>query len=85
MILLINVQEKSVKDAISAAYKKIFFDSSRYEGKSNRDSLIISNFINFVQTASIGECLSLETLIGQFVASGDFTKELETELWSRFT
>lgn len=85
MILLINVQEKSVKDAISAAYKKIFFESSRYEGKSNKDSLVITNFINFVQSASISECLSLETLIGQFVACGDFTKDLERELWARFT
>lgn len=85
MILLINVQEKSVKDTILSAYKRIFFDSSRYEGKSNRNSLVVSNFINFVQEASIGECLALESLIGQFVQSKDFTKEMERELWARFT
>lgn len=85
MILLINVQEKSVKDTISSAYKRIFFESSRYEGKSNRDSLVVANFLNFVQTASIGECLSLETLIGQFVQSEDFTREMERELWATFT
>lgn len=85
MILLINVQEKSVKDAIFAAYQRIFFESNRYHGKSNRESLVVANFINFVQTASIGESLSLESLIGLFVESGDFTKEMVNELWARFT
>lgn len=85
MILLINVQEKSVKDTILSAYKRIFFESSRYEGKSNRNSLVVSNFINFVQEASIGECLALESLIGQFVQSKDFTKDMEREIWARFT
>lgn len=85
MILLINVQEKSIKDTVSAAYRRIFFESTRYEGKSNRDSLIVSNFINFVQTATVGECLSLEILFAQFRQNGDLTKEIERELWARFT
>lgn len=85
MISLINVQEKSVQDTVSYAYKRIFFESSRYEGLSNKDSLVISNLLNFIQTASIGECLSLESLIGQFVHSSGFTKEMERELWARFT
>lgn len=85
MILLINVQEKSVKDTVLSAYKRIFFESSRYEGKSNRNALIVANFINFLQEATIGECLSLENLIGQFVQSKDFTTEMELELWATFT
>jgi len=85
MILLINVQEKSVTDTISSAYRKIFFESSRYDGKSNREALVVKNFINFVQTSSIGECLSLGTLIGQFIQAGDFTPDMERELWAIFT
>lgn len=85
MIMLIRSEEKSVKENILAAYKRIFFESSRYEGKSNRDSLIVSNFINFVQAANIGECISLEALIGHFHTSGDLTKSMERELWARFT
>lgn len=85
MILLINVQEKSVKDAVTAAYRRIFFESNRYDNKSNRESLIVTNFINFVQDASIGEALSLEILLSHFVANNDFSKELTDELWARFT
>lgn len=85
MISLINVQEKSVQDTVSSAYRRIFFESNRYEGKSNRDSLVVSNLINFIQTASIGESLSLESLIGQFVETGGFTKDMGRELWARFT
>lgn len=85
MILLISVQEKAVKDAISLAYQRIFFESSRYEGKSNRDSLVIGNFLNFILEASIGESISLEMLIGQFLDNQLFTKDMERELWARFT
>lgn len=85
MIMLINVQEKSVQDTISSAYKRIFFESSRYEGKTNRDALVVKNLLNFVETASIGECLSLEILLGQFLNNGDLTKDMEHELWAWFT
>lgn len=85
MILLINMQEKSIKEAVSSAYKRIFFESSRYHGKSNVESLVVTNLINFVQTASIGECLSLEVLLGQFIESRDITYEMENELFARFT
>lgn len=85
MITLINVQEKSVQDTVSSAYRKIFFDSGRYEGKSNRDSLVVTNLISFIQSASIGECISLESLIYQFVQTGVFTSDMERELWARFT
>lgn len=85
MILLINMQEKSIKEAVSSAYKRIFFESTRYQGKSNVESLVVTNLINFVQTASIGECLSLEVLLGQFIESRDITPEMESELFARFT
>lgn len=85
MILLINVQEKSIKDKILLAYKRIFFESGRYEGKPNRNALVVSNFINFIQEATIGESLALEKLINHFVQSNDFNKDMERELWARFT
>lgn len=85
MISLINVQEKSVQDTVASAYKRIFFESARYEGKSNRDSLVVTNFINFIRETTIGEFISLESLVGQFKKNGDITKEMEQELFARFT
>lgn len=85
MILLINVQEKSIQDTVLAAYRRIFFESTRYDGKSNRDALVVCNLLNFVQTASIGECLALEILMGHFLTGGDFTTSMKHELWAWFS
>jgi condensin complex subunit 1 len=79
MILLVSVTEKSIKDTILAAYRKIFFNPDL------KDARIVANLLNFIQSASIAECLSLEILIGQFVANGDFTKSMERELFATFT
>lgn len=87
MILLINSPEKSIKETVTNAYKKIFFESSRYEGhnQTEKNNLTVLNFINFLEHASIGEMVSLEVLMGNFLASNDFTKGMQQELWARFT
>lgn len=87
MILLVHSEEKSIKDAISAAYKRIFFQSIRYEGKSEKEqvSLVITNLINFVATSNIAEAISLSLLLRQFKQTNDICKAHENELWARFT
>jgi len=85
MMMLMYAPEKTIKDAVSAAYKKIFFESSHYDGKKNRDSLVVGNFINFVQNATLGELMAMKILLAQFHAAGDITKSMEHELWARFT
>lgn len=85
MILLVNGKEKGYKETITAAYKRIFFESTIYEGKPNKDSLIVENLINFTQESTIGEFISLEVLMGHFYLSGDFTLDMERELMATFT
>lgn len=85
MILLIHAQENSVRESILLAYKRIFFGSTESKGKESRDSQVVTKFIEFVKMASIGECLALETLMAQFIANKDFTKDMGKELWARFT
>ncbi|QQP31484.1 Uncharacterized protein FKW44_025096 [Caligus rogercresseyi] len=82
MLSLIWSQEAVVKDAVVKAYKRLFIDVGSSSGGSLQ---VVKNLIVLVRGATLGECASLEALVGLLVDSRDIQKDCYTILWQIFT
>ena len=84
MLALIWSQEKTIKDAVVAAYKRLYINVESNSVRS-ASAAIAQNLIALVIGATLGEETSLEKLISEFVASKDIGKGVFQVLFEYFT
>ena len=84
MLSLIWSREPTVKDAVMAAYRRLYVDSESANAKE-KASAIVRNFIALITGATVGELTSLEELVIRLVQSKDIEKECFNLLWQYFT
>ena len=84
MLALIWSQEKTIKDAVVAAYKRLYINVESNNQRS-ASAAIAQNLIALVVGATLGEETSLEKLISEFVASKEIGKGVFQVLFEYFT
>jgi len=84
MLNLVWSREATVREAVVAAYKKLYIDCGKKD-QGTRAQSIVSNFVALVNGATIGELASLEELIFMLVTSGDIDCDCFQVLWQQFT
>ena len=84
MLALIWSQEKTIKDAVVAAYKRLYINVESNSVRS-ASAAIAQNLIALVIGATLGEETSLEKLISEFVASKEIGKGVFQVLFEYFT
>jgi len=84
MLALIWSRESSIKDAVVAAYKRLYINVEA--GSSRAAAVAVSrNLIALISTATLGELNSMEVLVAELVNSKDIGKPVFTVLWEYFT
>ena len=84
MLALIWSQEKTIKDAVVAAYKRLYINVESNSARS-ASAAIAQNLIALVVGATLGEETSLEKLVSEFVASKEIGKGVFQVLFEYFT
>jgi len=84
MLALIWSQEKTIKDAVVAAYKRLYINVESNNIRS-ASAAVAQNLIALVIGATLGEETSLEKLISEFVASKEIGKGVFQVLFEYFT
>jgi len=84
MLSLIWSREPTIKDAVVAAYKRLYIDVENAKTR-NGHVLIARNFLALISGATLGELTSLEKLVGELVETKDLGKGVFTVLWEYFT
>jgi len=84
MLALIWSREPTIKDAVVAAYKRLYINVESNNVRS-ASAAIAQNLIALVVGATLGELTSMEKLVSEFVTSKDIGKGVFTVLWEHFT
>ena len=84
MLALIWSQEKTIKEAVVAAYKRLYINVESNSVRS-ASAAIAQNLIALVVGATLGEETSLEKLISEFVSSKEIGKGVFQVLFEYFT
>ena len=84
MLALIWSTEPSIRDAVVAAYKRLYVNMDAGNPRAGALS-VAKNLLALVKTSTVGEMTSIEKLVGELVASKDLGKPLFTVLWEYFT
>ncbi|XP_076451927.1 condensin complex subunit 1-like isoform X3 [Babylonia areolata] len=84
MLVLVWSKEQSVKDAVVAAYKRLYLESTA-GSQRNRALSVVKNLSMLIHGASCGDLTSLEALMGQLMQSGELSSQVIQVLWERFT
>ncbi|CAB4059480.1 YCS4 [Lepeophtheirus salmonis] len=71
-----------VKEAVVKAYRRLYIDVGTRSGGTSQ---IVKNIIALVRGSTLGECTSLEALVGMLVETKDIGKECFQILWQIFT
>lgn len=79
MLSLVLYAEKTIKDAVINAYKKLYLTNN------NNSLLAAKQLIKLVQDLTICERDALEELIGEFALSGELDNSIIQILWEIFT
>ncbi|CAB4059470.1 YCS4 [Lepeophtheirus salmonis] len=82
MLSLIWSNESVVKEAVVKAYRRLYIDVGTRSGGTSQ---IVKNIIALVRGSTLGECTSLEALVGMLVETKDIGKECFQILWQIFT
>ncbi|XP_070560344.1 condensin complex subunit 1-like [Ptychodera flava] len=84
MLTLIWSKEQGVKDAVVAAYKRLYLNPS---GNSQRAMAVavVKNLTALTIGATVGELKSLEELISELVSNQEINSHVIQVLWERFT
>jgi len=86
MLSLIWSGEATIREAVVAAYKRLYIESERERGSERAASAATArNLIALVSGATLGELTSMEKLVSELVASKDLSKGVVTILWEYFT
>lgn len=85
MIVLIWSNEKSIKEAIVSAYRRVYLNNDE-EGRNERAraAVVVKSLSELVQGATLGELISLEHLLKEFMESEDIGHNHILIMWERF-
>ncbi|XP_078617056.1 condensin complex subunit 1-like isoform X2 [Branchiostoma floridae x Branchiostoma japonicum] len=83
MLVLIWSGEKSVKEAVVEAYKRLYLSPTGGNARA-RNLAIVKNLTALTVGATVGELTSLEELICELVRTSLLTSGVVTLLWERF-
>ncbi|GFO08346.1 hypothetical protein PoB_003485100 [Plakobranchus ocellatus] len=84
MLVLVWSQEQAVKEAVAAAYRQLYLLPKDKNAKTVAAS-IVKNLSALLVGCTFGDLSSLETLVCEFVKSGDIGSQVIQALWERFT
>ncbi|RWS27166.1 condensin complex subunit 1-like isoform X1 [Leptotrombidium deliense] len=86
MLPLVFSQETAVKEAVMSAYKNIYLESSQLNQLNSRNKAIavVKSLTELVSGATVGEEISLEELLKQFMATGYIENIYVQVMWERF-
>ncbi|XP_071805504.1 condensin complex subunit 1-like [Asterias amurensis] len=84
MMVLVWSKEQGVKDAVVAAYKRLYLNPQGGTQRS-RSLTIVKSLMNLTFGARLGELTSLEELLGEFMKSDDVPAQAIQILWEHFT
>lgn len=78
MLSLVWSKDASVKEAMVKAYRKLYLEQPSVETDNERTRAIavVTGLSKLISAASLGDMLSLERLVGEFMKSGDLTKPI---------
>jgi len=82
MLALVSYAEKTIKDAVTDAYKRLYLAPNA--GTTNGPVLIAKQLIKLTQDLTICERDALEELIGEFAMSGELQNSVIKVLWEIF-
>lgn len=87
MIVLVFSRDKSVKDAVIAAYKKLYIEPVQTENMSsrNRAMSVVNSLIELVHGATVGEMISLEELLKELMTSNDIDDQHTRILFEKYS
>jgi condensin complex subunit 1 len=83
MLSLVLYAEKTIKDAVVNAYKRLYLTNVQTSG-GNSSVMIAKSLIKLVQDLSVCERDALEELIGEFSTSGELGNSVIKVLWEIF-
>jgi condensin complex subunit 1 len=83
MLSLVLYAEKTIKDAVVNAYKRLYLTNVQTSG-GNSSVMIAKSLIKLVQDLSVCERDALEELIGEFSSSGELGNSVIKVLWEIF-
>ena len=82
MLALVSYAEKTVKDAVTDAYKRLYLTPN--SNTANGPVLIAKQLIKLTQDLTICERDALEDLVGEFAMSGELQNSVIKVLWEIF-
>lgn len=87
MIVLVFSRDKSVKDAVIAAYKKLYIEPVQTVNMSsrNRAMSVVNSLIELVHGATVGEMISLEELLKELMTSNDIDDQHTKILFEKYS
>ncbi|XP_067659519.1 condensin complex subunit 1-like [Haliotis asinina] len=84
MLALVWSKESGVKEAVVAAYKRLYL-SPQGGNQRSKALAIVTNLTALTVGATLGDLTSLEGLIVEFIKSGEIGPPVIQMLWERFT
>ncbi|XP_006814852.2 condensin complex subunit 1-like [Saccoglossus kowalevskii] len=84
MLALIWSKEPSVKEAIVAAYKRLYLNTTANNNRA-QSVAVVKNLTALIHGATVGELKSLEALVMEFVENQEINNNVIQVLWERFT
>ncbi|GAB1602175.1 hypothetical protein Ahia01_000496400 [Argonauta hians] len=82
--LMHTARDNVIKDAVVNAYKRIYLKPSNNSDRT-RALMVIDSLSKLISDVTLEELMSLETLVANFVKSGDLDNSLIQVMWERFT
>ncbi|XP_046579520.1 LOW QUALITY PROTEIN: condensin complex subunit 1-like [Haliotis rubra] len=84
MLTLVWSKESGVKEAVVAAYKRLYL-SPQGGNQRSKALAIVTNLTALTIGATLGDLTSLEGLVVEFIKSGEIGPPVIQMLWERFT
>ncbi|GFR90044.1 condensin complex subunit 1 [Elysia marginata] len=84
MMVLVWSQEQTVREAVTGAYRQLYLQPKGKNSKAAAAS-VVKNLSALLIGCTYGDLSSLETLVCEFVKSGDINKPVIQTLWETFT
>ncbi|KAK3602734.1 hypothetical protein CHS0354_017179 [Potamilus streckersoni] len=84
MLLLVSSKEPGIKEAVVAAYRRLYL-SPEGGNERSRALTVVKSLSCLIDDATLGELTALEGLIVELVKSGEISSTIIQMLWERFT
>lgn len=81
---LVWSQDERLRNAVVSAYVRLYLTNDTHNKQNDHASQIVTNLLQILCTATLGDLASLEKLVGLFVSEGHVPAQALKELWQLY-